>query len=452
MHPLRLASLALLLAAAATTAASSQAPGYDPDPASPQIYGSGPGYDDRSHAPQMDVGFFYEELSPYGDWVYTRDFGWAWFPRDVRPSWRPYNDGRWVNSDFGWTWASYEPYGWATYHYGRWALDPRYGWIWVPGTIWGPAWVSWQHGGGYVGWAPLPPSVGFDFGIGLRLSGLDLHVGIRPDRYSFVSERSFLEPRLSGYLVPTARNVTIIHATTNVTNYTSVDNRVINRGVDVRRIELATGRRIPAVHVSQVSTISGTAVTDKELRVYRPGKSKLDTVRVGERANAGQRAEAIPAKLEMGEPAAQHRAAADVEVAPRAERSSRPSEQQVEKQERREQQELEQYQAEQKRKVAKLQQEEKTKPPTGVDRSQVDKSHQAELEELKQEQQNAAQQLEARQKAKRQAAKATPPVGAKASDEKQAADPKQGKKKDKGQPQKDESNGRGEKTVPPPPA
>ena len=31
--------------------------------------------------------------------------------------------------------------------------------------------------------------------------------GIRPDAYHFVPERSFLEPRLSGYYVPTARNV-----------------------------------------------------------------------------------------------------------------------------------------------------------------------------------------------------------------------------------------------------
>jgi hypothetical protein len=31
------------------------------------------------------------------------------------------------------------------------------GWGWVPGTMWGPAWVSWRSGGGYAGWAPLPP-------------------------------------------------------------------------------------------------------------------------------------------------------------------------------------------------------------------------------------------------------------------------------------------------------
>jgi hypothetical protein len=62
-----------------------------------------------------------------------------------------------VWSDQGWTWLSDEPYGWATYHYGRWYQDSEIGWAWVPGNDWAPAWVSWQEGNDYVGWAPLPP-------------------------------------------------------------------------------------------------------------------------------------------------------------------------------------------------------------------------------------------------------------------------------------------------------
>ncbi|MFM8785319.1 MAG: DUF6600 domain-containing protein, partial [Phycisphaerales bacterium] len=34
-------------------------------------------------------------------------------------------------------WHSYEPFGWAVYHYGRWAWwDPR-GWVWIPDKTWG---------------------------------------------------------------------------------------------------------------------------------------------------------------------------------------------------------------------------------------------------------------------------------------------------------------------------
>jgi hypothetical protein len=51
--------------------------------------------------------------------------------------------------------VSAEPWAW-TFHYGRWAPTVA-GWAWIPGTVWGPAWVDWYWGDGWVGWAPLGP-------------------------------------------------------------------------------------------------------------------------------------------------------------------------------------------------------------------------------------------------------------------------------------------------------
>ena len=87
------------------------------------------------------------------------DYGYCFQPNVAvsNADWRPYADGYWAYTDVGWTWVSYEDFGWATYHYGRWADLAGYGWVWVPGYEWGPAWVSWRTGGDYVGWAPLPP-------------------------------------------------------------------------------------------------------------------------------------------------------------------------------------------------------------------------------------------------------------------------------------------------------
>ena len=66
---------------------------------------------------------------------------------------------RWVYTDrYGWMWASNEPFGWATYHYGRWGFSKRIGWFWVPVSRWAPAWVSWRQPDHYLAWAPLPPS------------------------------------------------------------------------------------------------------------------------------------------------------------------------------------------------------------------------------------------------------------------------------------------------------
>jgi hypothetical protein len=55
-------------------------------------------------------------------------------------------------------WISEEPFGWATYHYGKWFYDRYDGWVWLPGLDWGPAWVSWEQTPDYVGWSPQLPA------------------------------------------------------------------------------------------------------------------------------------------------------------------------------------------------------------------------------------------------------------------------------------------------------
>ena len=468
MKPLRLAAMALLLGVFTNCAVYSQPPGYGAPPPSQPGYGYNSGYNpgyDSGPGPQVDVGFFYDELSPYGDWVQTRDYGWAWFPRDVPPYWRPYRDGRWVDSEYGWTWVSNEPFGWATYHYGRWAMDPRFGWLWIPGTIWGPAWVSWQSGGGYVGWAPLPPAVGFEVGIGLRFGNFDLSIGIRPDSYSFVPERSFLQSRVSGYLLPTARNVTIIHNTTNITNYTYIDNRVINRGIDVRSIEKATGRRVQPYRITQGIAKNRSEVSGRDVRIYRPDQKRLDSVRVGPRANAGLRDDSPPAARDQKRPTAQRPDPSGIVVAPRVDRVPRPNTQQIDQQNRREQQQLDKYLANEKQNLDKLHKQELAKAKAQDDRQKVDQRHQAEMKALAQEQRNAAAQLEARQKAKRQAVmesrppiRTQPKIDPKTVDKKQdekAVDKKQQDKKNADQQKKDKQKkpkGPDKKSDPPPPA
>ena len=96
--------------------------------------------------PKVDM--FYDDLAPYGRWVEVDGPGPVWVPYHVAADWRPYQLGHWVYTDYGWTWASDEDWGWAVYHYGRWNFDASYGWVWAPGSEWGPAWVAWHEGGG----------------------------------------------------------------------------------------------------------------------------------------------------------------------------------------------------------------------------------------------------------------------------------------------------------------
>ena len=77
---------------------------------------------------------FYTKLERFGEWRETSDYGFVWQPREAQSrDWRPYTNGHWVYSDAGWTWVSEEPFGWATYHYGRWTRLRGVGWVWVPG-------------------------------------------------------------------------------------------------------------------------------------------------------------------------------------------------------------------------------------------------------------------------------------------------------------------------------
>jgi len=77
----------------------------------------------------VSVDYFYDNLSG-GNWIDVEGYGYGWQP-DVAvndSNWRPYADGYWAYTDDGWTWISYEDFGWATYHYGRWANLADYGW------------------------------------------------------------------------------------------------------------------------------------------------------------------------------------------------------------------------------------------------------------------------------------------------------------------------------------
>ncbi len=216
----------------------------------------------------VDFDYFYDALTPYGLWVSVDPYGTCWAP-DVPDGWTPYGeDGYWVQSDYGWTWVSDEPWGWAAFHYGRWAWTDDYGWIWVPGTDWAPAWVAWRYGDGVVGWAPLPPEVGWQVNIGFTIGDYDRY--ITPRSWCFVHDRDFLRPHIGRYVMHDRRGDEWIRTTRDVTRYSTVNGRIIDRGIDTRMIEQRTGRRIPVMRVLDHSGPRASTVRGREVRIYRP--------------------------------------------------------------------------------------------------------------------------------------------------------------------------------------
>ena len=201
---------------------------------------------------------FYEPLTSYGRWEVVGSYGRCWIPGRVEADWRPYSDGYWQRTDAGWYWASDEPWGWATYHYGRWDLSADFGWYWVPQTQWAPAWVSWHEGGGYIGWAPLQPSV--------RISasgyvGFDVAL-VSPRAFVFVEQRRFLDPIRPATVV--VNNTSIINKTTVISNTRIVNNSVINEGPAPTVIEKASGRKIEALPVQEIRHKTEAAVVAKQ--------------------------------------------------------------------------------------------------------------------------------------------------------------------------------------------
>lgn len=207
--------------------------------------------------PEVSLNFFYDNLSSQGNWIEVADYGYAFQPNVAVSSsdWRPYSDGYWAYTDVGWTWVSYEDFGWATYHYGRWTNLNDYGWVWVPGYEWAPAWVSWRTGGDYVGWAPLPPA-GNRVYEGRAITGqVDVEFGIGPLYYNFVDVRYIGEPVLRGRILAPSRNITIINRTVNVTNITYSNSIVYNYGPDYNRLNQYSTRPIQRLNLQRETTV-----------------------------------------------------------------------------------------------------------------------------------------------------------------------------------------------------
>jgi len=232
----------------------------------------------------ISVQTFYDELSPYGDWVYTSDLGYVWRPYFDHPdAFRPYSSsGNWVNTEYGWTWVSDYNWGWATFHYGRWSFDDYMGWLWVPGYEWAPAWVTWGYYGDYYGWAPMGPNV-------YAYSTTSWYA---PDPWwTFVPRRHFCSNNWYTYIYNRPVQVTNITYITNVyvNNYNNNTNNSWYYGPRVSDVERYTNKKVRRIEVIDSQRADNTGIRSNRLNVYRPEvDSRRKEARPTEYRNAEQ--------------------------------------------------------------------------------------------------------------------------------------------------------------------
>ena len=218
---------------------------------------------------------FYDNLSPYGNWISYPGYGHVWAP-NAEAGFRPYaTNGQWRYSNEGWAWQSNYTWGWAPFHYGRWLYDDNYGWLWVPGYDWSPAWVTWGSVDNYYAWAPLMPEVN----VGVQYSNWRPHAAY----WNVVPREHISDRNIQNVIV---RNTQINNNTTNTTvinntnitknitiinNYnTSRTNNYYAKGPDVHEVERYTKNTIQPVEFKEVNQIHKPNQQSNIMEVYRP--------------------------------------------------------------------------------------------------------------------------------------------------------------------------------------
>ena len=237
----------------------------------------------EAHQPQRgrNFGLFYNSLGSQGEWINLR-IGTVWRPYHVGHDWRPYLNGRWIWTDYGWYWSSYEPFGWATYHYGRWTYDDYYGWIWIPGDEWGPAWVEWRYNDDYIGWAPLPPLAGWSLSVGVTF-GRPWNAPVH--YWNFVPCGNFSSVSVVNYVQAPDVTRRIFGKTRLAGSVRVENNRIVNDAVKLDRVQ-----RRSAEQIRKVGLIDGAAPGEdrvvrknggESLEIYRPGSKDARRTGVG---------------------------------------------------------------------------------------------------------------------------------------------------------------------------
>jgi len=160
----------------------------------------------------------YQDLDSNGSWSQTPSDGAVWYPANMPQDWAPYRNGHWAYvAPWGWTWIDDAAWGFAPFHYGRWArVEDR--WAWYPGAVaqqpvYAPALVA------FIGGPPGPGGLAIGISIG-AIAGAAAWIPLGPHEVYDPPYRH--SPAYT-------RNVNI----TNVSNFTSVtNNRTVNNYVN----------------------------------------------------------------------------------------------------------------------------------------------------------------------------------------------------------------------------
>src|SRR4051812_45702845 len=97
LRPVLVCALMAAFAASPRAASAQQDPAFEPPPPPPDedVDLNAPPPPSAQPPPRApDQRTFEQQLSPYGRWVDTPEYGRVWMPANVGPDWQPYADGQ----------------------------------------------------------------------------------------------------------------------------------------------------------------------------------------------------------------------------------------------------------------------------------------------------------------------------------------------------------------------
>ena len=366
----------------------------------------------------VSTQIFYDQLSPYGEWVDYPNYGYVWIP-DVDQDFSPYStSGYWVMTDYGWTWVSDYSWGWAPFHYGRWDYDNYYGWFWVPDNEWGPSWVTWRSGNGYYGWTPMRPGISISLSFGYEYRDLD--------HWNFVRDRDFGRSDIYRYYADRSEYNTIIVNST-VINNTYIDrsrNTTYIAGPSRDDVQQVTGRRISNFSVRD-NDRPGQVLKNNQLQIYRPQIQQTSDQYQKPAPSRITNLKDVKPTRERNAPDQQRRVS-PMENSRREQQQSQPQRQVERQRQSQPQQQIErqnQEQQQQQQQIEKRNQEQQQQQQQIERRNQEQQKQQQQIERRNQNQQQQQKQQEAQpvQQQQQEQQKVTEPSGDKKRERQQKA-------------------------------
>ena len=249
-----------------------------------------------------------------------------------------------------------DPWGNDPYHYGTWAFVGRHGWVWVPGTVWAPAWVTWSYSDRYVGWAPMPPTITFG------TSGYSGRaVVVNESQYVFVPTNRFVGTNVRSVRMEPRRNAEFMHQAKAVTRFGVSGGIVTNVAVPMATVQRAMGGKVETREISVARTAprtysSGGVGKSGHVTIVAPSRDV--------KAAHASRQKAAPQQQEQTQQK-QHQQQA------KQQEQTQQKQQQQAKQQEQAQQKKQQQQAKQQEQARQKQQQQQAKP-----RQQKGKPHQ----------------------------------------------------------------------------